>query len=112
MPDEYWTKIGNTPKPKKTFGPRSVPVPPAVTEKSKEAPDGSELYWCPSCKADQREKKWREKAWHTRCRGCGTVIYPKHEKKLPMTVERRCKVCQGKLRRGNGSGKCALCDRL
>lgn len=111
MPDAYWEKIGNTPKPKKEFVRKSVPVAPPVTEKAKEAPDGYEIFWCPSCKADQKEKKWREKAWHTRCRGCGAVIYPKHEKKLAVTAEKRCKICQSKLRRGNGSGKCSLCDR-
>jgi hypothetical protein len=114
MPDEYWTKIGNSPKPKKSFSRKPAgPVPPPVTDKAKDAADGSDLFWCPSCKTSQTEKKrWSiNRAPHVRCRGCGLIIYPKHEKTAPVTVEKRCKICQSKLRKGNGSGKCSLCDR-
>jgi Pyruvate/2-oxoacid:ferredoxin oxidoreductase delta subunit len=111
MPDEYWSKIGDSLKPNKAPGARYVHVPKAAS-KDEKTPDGSELFWCPACKVSQKEKKWRERAWHTRCRGCGLIIHLKNEKAPKEVKEKYCKVCKTKLRKGNGTGTCELCTRL
>lgn len=124
MPDNYWTKVGDDAKARKATPkerPFTVPAskqgplpdgPDKNKDKSKDKSDYTVAYWCPSCKTSQQERKTSK--LHTikvHCRSCGLVIHQKNEKATAApAAERHCKVCEARLRRGNSSHYCAICD--
>jgi hypothetical protein len=73
----------------------------------------TERYECLRCDTTQVEPRGaRNRARTVRCRQCGNGVYPvtvSPEKK--QASAKFCKTCQAKLRRGNGSMLCSMCDR-
>jgi len=73
----------------------------------------TERYECLRCDTTQVEPRGaRNRARTVRCRQCGNGVYPvtvSPEKK--QASAKFCKKCQAKLRRGNGSMLCSMCDR-
>lgn len=73
----------------------------------------TERYECLRCDTTQVESKsLRHKAKMIRCRECGNTVYPVTAAPEKTRVAAKyCKKCQAKLRRGNGSMLCSMCDR-
>lgn len=73
----------------------------------------TERYECLRCDTTQVESKsLRHKAKVIRCRECGNTVYPVTvAPEKTKAAAKYCKVCHAKLRRGNSTLLCSLCDR-
>lgn len=74
--------------------------------------ENTERYECLRCDTTQIEtKSSKRNAKQIRCRNCGNMAYPVAAKPADKTTAKFCKVCNAKLRAGNGTSLCSLCDR-
>lgn len=119
MSDEYWTKVGDDEKARKASPkgrPFTMPKPktkegPPPDGPDKDKSDYTVTYWCPACKTSQKERKTSKlHVVKIHCRSCGLIIHLKNEKAPVAPAVRICKVCAAKLRRGNSSHYCSICD--
>lgn len=104
MPDETW--YSEKPKPAAVGGNTTGKATPAREETT-------ERYECLRCDTTQVEpKSVRHRAKVVRCRECGNTVYPvTAAPEKPKAEAKFCKKCQAKLRRGNGTLLCSMCDR-
>lgn len=73
----------------------------------------TERYECLRCDTEQVESKSaRHRSSRVRCRHCGNVVYPVTVlPEKPKTLVKFCEKCHAKLRTGNSTMLCSLCDR-
>jgi hypothetical protein len=104
MANETW--YGEKAKPVDPGGAR--PGQPKIARE-----ETTESYECLRCDTTQIEQKSaRHRAKRICCRQCGNTVYPVTvAPEKTQSTAKFCKKCQAKLRRGNSSMLCSLCDR-
>jgi hypothetical protein len=103
MANDTW--YGEKAKPVDSSGNRPGQTKPVKQETT-------ERYECLRCDTTQVESRSsRHRAKRISCRECGNTVYPMTAAPEKTSTAKFCKKCQAKLRTGNGTSLCSLCDR-